>query len=355
MEKLLENLDKMIWKDIEKISDKELNETESELGIKFPKEDRKYIKTYNRGKAQNIYIDINGQKFNVDITTFKSKFYISNRDSFYQVTEEFFKNRNLMPIIWNMKFDAKNGEIKGIFSNLIMYDYTNNIKFPELVFITYYEKIKDDLKTVRLEYDFIKESVKEEKIGENLSDIFEYMYINDREIEMEKITDEFEETATKKEIKEFQEKINLKFPEKYEKLLNTAREEKVEIYPEKFKKKVPDRVIDTGYYIPLDEVKSTYEVFVEYHKPYPKKLIPIKECGGGDYICLDYRGKLNTTLKEPKITYYVHDEIGNRRFIHLADSYDKFLDMIEVDEEEIERKEKEIEESYFYGEQPLED
>ena len=40
MEKLLENLDKMIWKDIEKISDKELNETEKELGIKFPKEDR---------------------------------------------------------------------------------------------------------------------------------------------------------------------------------------------------------------------------------------------------------------------------------------------------------------------------
>ena len=114
MKKLLENLNKMVWKDIEKISDKELNETESELGIKFPKEDRKYIKTYNRGKAQNIYIDINGQKFNVDITTFKSKFYISNRDSFYQVTEEFFKNRNLMPIIWNMKFDAKNGEIKGI-------------------------------------------------------------------------------------------------------------------------------------------------------------------------------------------------------------------------------------------------
>ena len=102
-------------------------------------------------------------------------------------------------------------------------------------------------------------------------------------------------------------------------------------------------------------MKSTYEVFVEYHKPYPKKLIPIKECGGGDCICLDYRGKLNTTLKEPKITYYVHDEIGNRRFIHLADSYDKFLDMIEIDEEEIERKEKEIEESYFYGEQPLED
>ena len=51
----------------------------------------------------------------------------------------------------------------------------------------------------------------------------------------------------------------------------------------------------------------------------------------------------------------MHDEIGNRRFIHLADSYDEFLDMIEIDEEEIERREKEIEESYFYGEQPLED
>ena len=341
MKKLLENLNKMVWKDIEKISDKELNEAESELGIKFPKEDRKYLKAYNSGKAQNIYIDINGEKFNIDVASFESRFYIDNREFFYQTMGELYRDRKIAQIIQNF------GILK---NNYVVYDYTKNIEKPVIVHISYSE-----VNIGEGEHRLIKESVKEEKIGENLSDIFEYMYINDREIEMEKITDEFEETATKKEIKEFQEKINLKFPEKYEKLLNTAREEKVEIYPEKFKKKVPDRVIDTGYYIPLDEVKSTYEVFVEYHKPYPKKLIPIKECGGGDYICLDYRGKLNTTLKEPKITYYVHDEIGNRRFIHLADSYDKFLDMIEVDEEEIERKEKEIEESYFYGEQPLED
>ena len=353
MEKLLENLDKMIWRNIESLSEEELKEIEKKLGIKFPKEDRKYIKAYNEGQAQNIYLKIKNDIFLVDVTSYSAEYLEENIRYFFKSTGKLFKSRKLVPIIWDTEILKEKNILKGFLEHLVMYDFTKNLENPEIVYIEYFLKEKGN--TEQLEYDFIEESLKEEKIGEKISDLFQYMYIGKKIDEEENLPWNFKEKASLNDIEEFQEQLKLKFPEKYLKLLEKARENALEFYLEKFNKKVPNEVVNPGYYMSLEDIKETYNIFLEDHQPYPKKLIPIKECPYGDYICLDYRGKLNATLKEPKITYYVHDEIGNRRFIHLADSYDEFLDMIEIDEEEIERREKEIEESYFYGEQPLED
>lgn len=49
--KLFENLDKIIWENIEKASDKELDEMENIYDFIFPKEDRKYLKAFSGGKT----------------------------------------------------------------------------------------------------------------------------------------------------------------------------------------------------------------------------------------------------------------------------------------------------------------
>lgn len=284
-----------------------------------------------------------------------------NLEFFLSLKETYFPKRKLIPIFsTDTILEERRMSNKEFLTHYagyeVVYDFTNSDILPNMVLITYEEEVTTGEK---FERHFIEGTIKEHKIenAHSLKDLFEYMYITDEKVEKEEVFYIFRETATENEIKEFQEELGIKFPENYENMLNRAREEGVRLYPKKWKVKVPRGVMeyDTGMYIDLKDVKETYEIFLEEHKPYPKKLIPIALYGNGDYACLDYRGKLNITLKEPKITYYVHDEIGNRRFIHLADSYDKFLDMIEIDEDEIERREKEIEESYFYGEQPLED
>lgn len=359
--KLLENWDKAIWKYIRKLENKMLNEVEKELNIKFPFEDRRYIKAYNSAKYVNVIFKTNKEKFRINFANFNIKTLKNSIGFFSAMVEKYFPNRNLVRVL----IDSKDISIKKNFDNrnltcykgyYVVYDFTNSDTLPNMVLITYEEEVTTGEK---FERHFIEGTIKEHKIenAHSLKDLFEYMYITDEKVEKEEVFYIFRETATENEIKEFQEELGIKFPENYENMLNRAREEGVRLYPKKWKVKVPRGVMeyDTGMYIDLKDVKETYEIFLEEHKPYPKKLIPIALYGNGDYACLDYRGKLNITLKEPKITYYVHDEIGNRRFIHLADSYDKFLDMIEIDEDEIERREKEIEESYFYGEQPLED
>ena len=368
--KLLKNLDKMVWKNIKRLSNKDLDEFEEDLKIKFPEEDKKYIKAYNHGEAQNIVFKMFNDSYKVNVIDFMDYLKYSKNNSFnyfeIKKVKNYFQNRKLIPLITGLIFENRreNHEFEKEYQYEIyedvkdctfMYDFTTSPKNPDIICVCYTYEQKIKMPNFKTTSKLLDGSIIEEKIGKKILDLFKYMYIENKKIDIEKITWEFKENATKEEIEEFQKEIGLKFPKKYLDLLNYARERSIEYYSTIFKKKVPENVVDTGNYISLKDIKENYNIFLKYHKPYPKKLIPIRECGGGDYICLDYRGKLNTTLKEPKITYYVHDEIGNRRFIHLADSYDKFLDMIEIDEEEIERREKEIEESYFYGEQPLED
>ena len=361
MKKLLENWDKAIWKNIFKMDNKMLNETESELKVEFPEQDRKYIKAYNNARAINVMFEINNEQFKVELFSLEIDMLEINLEFFLSLKETYFPKRKMIPIFsTDTILEERRMSNKEFLTHYagyeVVYDFTNSDILPNMVLITYEEEVTTGEK---FERHFIEGTIKEHKIenAHSLKDLFEYMYITDEKVEKEEVFYIFRETATKNEIKEFQEELGIKFPENYENMLNRAREEGVRLYPKKWKVKVPRGVMeyDTGMYIDLKDVKETYEIFLEEHKPYPKKLIPIALYGNGDYACLDYRGKLNITLKEPKITYYVHDEIGNRRFIHLADSYDKFLDMIEIDEDEIERREKEIEESYFYGEQPLED
>ena len=361
MEKLLGNCNSAIWKNIKQMNDTMLSETEEKLGIKFPQADIKYIKAYNNARAINVILSIKNKKFKIESFSLKIDMLEINLEFFLSLKETYFPKRKLIPIFsTDTVVEERNLSDKEFLTHYegyeVVYDFTNSDTLPNMVLITYEEEVTTGEK---FERHFIEGTIKEHKIenAHSLKDLFEYMYITDEKVEKEEVFYIFRETATENEIKEFQEELGIKFPENYENMLSRAREEGVRLYPQKWKVKVPRGVMeyDTGMYIDLKNIKETYEIFLEEHKPYPKKLIPIALYGNGDYACLDYRGKLNTTLKEPKITYYVHDEIGNRRFIHLADSYDEFLDMIEIDEEEIERREKEIEESYFYGEQPLED
>ena len=44
MKKLMENLDDMIWEKIQKVNNKEVYELEKEIEIKFPENDKKYLK-----------------------------------------------------------------------------------------------------------------------------------------------------------------------------------------------------------------------------------------------------------------------------------------------------------------------
>ena len=358
MEKLLENLDKMVLKWIFKLSNEDIKEAEEVLNFKFPEKDKKYVKAYNNANSENIIFKINNEIFDIEVLNFSNEddMILFNNKYFRKISERYFKNKKLIEIMYFHKLlkteKLENREIKYEKNGYICYDFTMNKENPEIFSIFFEQKITtgDIYKT-----EIFSESVMGERIGNSLKDILMYLYIIDKKINKPTVFWIFKELISQEEIDEFQKENEIKFPEKYQELLNTARKEEVKFYPSKFNKRVSKFVIETGMYIDFKNVKETYEIFLEEHKPYPKKLIPIKLCGNGDYICLDYRGKLNTTLKEPKITYYAHDEIGNRRFIHLADSYDEFLDMIEIDEEEIERREKEIEESYFYGEQPLED
>lgn len=359
--KLIENWDKAIWENIIKIDGKMLNEVEKKLKVKFPMADKKYIKAYNNARSVNIVFRIEREEFKVDFSNFNIDFLEMNTKFFLSLIETYFPSQKIVYILSGReKVNTKIEETVLIYYKQyeICYDFTKNEEEAEFCLIIYEEVVEKDGIEI-LKKEIVEGTVKKEKLENvhSLKDLFEYMYITDEKVEKEEVFYIFRETATENEIKKFEEELGIKFPENYENMLNRAREEGVRLYPKKWKVKVPRGVMeyDTGMYIDLKDVKETYEIFLEEHKPYPKKLIPIALYGNGDYACLDYRGKLNTTLKEPKITYYVHDEIGNRRFIHLADSYDKFLDMIEIDEEEIERREKEIEESYFYGEQPLED
>ena len=351
--KLINNLGKMIWKQIEELDSSELGKIEEKYKIEFPKKDRKYLRLLNLGKAVNIIFNIENEKFYLKFDTLEYKYFSENLKYFHRLTGNYFENRKIIPIISNTKFLTQPSELKEF---VIAYDFTNNINNPEIIFITY--KAKDTGKSYE-RYRYIEDSVTEKKLGNDSLAILDYLYLTDDKPEEAEVGWLFEEFSTKEEIEEFQEEIGLRFPEKYLNFLYKAIDENgIRIYPEKYKSKYRKELSDTnfeyGAYMMLEQIKSNYQFLLDEFKPYPKKLIPIFDCLYERYICLDYRGKLNTTLKEPRITYFNSEEEGNRRFVPIADSYEAFLDMIEIDEKKVESEKRAMKERYLYGYQILE-
>ena len=348
MKKLMENLDDMIWEKIQKVNNKEVYELEKEIEIKFPENDKKYLKNFSGGKGINVTFKIDEEQFPAEVLSLKY-YFVENVEYLYKSKEEYFKERKVIPIIQKMEFLEKQ-ELK-IYN--IAYDFTKNVNNPEIIFITYKQKYIEN------RYKYIEDSITEKKLGDKSSVILDYMYITDEKPKEAEVGWLFEEFSTKEEIEEFQEEIGLRFPKKYLNFLYKAIDENgIRIYPEKYKSKYRKELSDTnfeyGAYMMLEQIKSNYQFLLDEFKPYPKKLIPIFDCLYERYICLDYRGKLNTTLKEPRITYFNSEEEGNRRFVPIADSYEEFLDMIEIDEKKVESEKRAMKERYLYGYQILE-
>ena len=348
MKKLMENLDDMIWEKIQKVNNKEVYELEKEIEIKFPENDKKYLKNFSGGKGINVTFKIDEEQFPAEVLSLKY-YFVENVEYLYKSKEEYFKERKVIPIIQKMEFLEKQ-ELK-IYN--IAYDFTKNVNNPEIIFITYKQKYIEN------RYKYIEDSITEKKLGDKSSVILDYMYITDEKPKEAEVGWLFEEFSTKEEIEEFQEEVGLRFPKKYLNFLYKAIDENgIRIYPEKYKSKYRKELSDTnfenGAYMMLKQIKSNYQFLLDEFKPYPKKLIPIFDCLYERYICLDYRGELNTTLKEPRITYFNSEESGNRRFVPIADSYEAFLDMIEVDKKKVEMEKKAMEERYLYGYQILE-
>ena len=344
----MENLDDMIWEKIQKVNNKEVYELEKEIEIKFPENDKKYLKNFSGGKGINVTFKIDEEQFPAEVLSLKY-YFVENVEYLYKSKEEYFKERKVIPIIQKMEFLEKQ-ELK-IYN--IAYDFTKNVNNPEIIFITYKQKYIEN------RYKYIEDSITEKKLGDKSSVILDYMYITDEKPKEAEVGWLFEEFSTKEEIEEFQEEIGLRFPKKYLNFLYKAIDENgIRIYPEKYKSKYRKELSDTnfeyGAYMMLEQIKSNYQFLLDEFKPYPKKLIPIYECVSECYICLDYRGKLNTTLKEPRITYFNSEEEGNRRFVPIADSYEEFLDMIEIDEKKVESEKRAMKERYLYGYQILE-
>ena len=344
----MENLDDMIWEKIQKVNNKEVYELEKEIEIKFPENDKKYLKNFSGGKGSNVTFKIDEEQFPAEVLSLKY-YFVENVEYLYKSKEEYFKERKVIPIIQKMEFLEKQ-ELK-IYN--IAYDFTKNVNNPEIIFITYKQKYIEN------RYKYIEDSITEKKLGDKSSVILDYMYITDEKPKEAEVGWLFEEFSTKEEIEEFQEEIGLRFPKKYLNFLYKAIDENgIRIYPEKYKSKYRKELSDTnfeyGAYMMLEQIKSNYQFLLDEFKPYPKKLIPIFDCLYERYICLDYRGKLNTTLKEPRITYFNSEEEGNRRFVPIADSYEEFLDMIEIDEKKVESEKRAMKERYLYGYQILE-
>lgn len=57
----------------------------------------------------------------------------------------------------------------------------------------------------------------------------------------------------------------------------------------------------------------------------PDKLFPIAEDGGGDLLCLDFRGDTST----PPVVYWSHDVGGAEAVVQVATSFAELLSMLE--------------------------
>jgi hypothetical protein len=57
----------------------------------------------------------------------------------------------------------------------------------------------------------------------------------------------------------------------------------------------------------------------------PDGLFPIAEDGGGDFLCLDFRGRPSP----PTIVYWSHEVGGDEGVVHVADNFTELLSLIE--------------------------
>ena len=62
----------------------------------------------------------------------------------------------------------------------------------------------------------------------------------------------------------------------------------------------------------------------------PAHLVPIIDDGGGDLVCLDYRGDGS----QPSVVYWAHELGGEDGLVQIASSFDEFLRILEEEGED---------------------
>ena len=67
------NLNETIWENVKKIDKENFDKIENELKIKFPENDVKYLRNFNRGTSINTVFFIDDEEFNVELSTFNCK------------------------------------------------------------------------------------------------------------------------------------------------------------------------------------------------------------------------------------------------------------------------------------------
>ena len=60
----------------------------------------------------------------------------------------------------------------------------------------------------------------------------------------------------------------------------------------------------------------------------PEGLVPIADDGGGDLVCLDYRGLKRSSGVEPSVVYWAHELTGPEAICPLAKSFGTFLRLL---------------------------
>ena len=168
------NLDETIWENVKKIDKENFDKIENELKIKFPENDVKYLKNFNRGTSINTVFIIDDKKFNIELLTFEYKYFNKNLDYFHESTGNYFANRKIVPVISKTQFLDEIRESK---EYVVAYDFTKNNSNPEIVYIMF--KNKDIGKDVLRNYVYIEDSVTEKKLGDKSSVILDYMYVTD--------------------------------------------------------------------------------------------------------------------------------------------------------------------------------
>ena len=78
-----------------------------------------------------------------------------------------------------------------------------------------------------------------------------------------------------------------------------------------------------------DNILRTFFMFPEF---FPKKLVPIMENGGGDYVCFDYSIDCFQD-KDPPVGFWLHEYEDGKNIVDLAINFETFLNNLKSENE----------------------
>ena len=128
------------------------------------------------------------------------------------------------------------------------------------------------------------------------------------------------------DIKNVENKLDIKFSKKYVELMiehNGGRVKKnIFEYFDKYENKIFEGNI---YLLPLNRPDfSLLETYSDPPEFFPEGLVPFADDGGGNLTCFDYR----KTKENPSIVFWVHDDPEGEDVHFVANNFDDFVAML---------------------------